>query len=350
MYISKRTLFTILVSVFMAAALSGCCGKGVVKEFSLIVLPDTQVYSESYPQHFIAQTQWIKDNVEKLNIKYILHLGDITEKNNAAQWNNAKAAISVLDGVVPYAMAPGNHDYGPGGWCATRDTLFLNDAGNTTPYFGVSTPYATQKSVGGFFSEADGTVRTDNSWHTFSGLGEDFLVIALEFGPRNEVVEWAGSVVASHPEHNVILITHAYMYFDETRYDWANKGSSQSWNPHSSPYLVALLPGGVNDGEELWQKLVKKHDNFIMTINGHVLNDGAARLTSTGDNGNKVHQVLANYQGGVKGSLEGGQGFLRIFTFKPDKKTVEVKTYSPVLDEYKTDSQHQFDLELSPGL
>ncbi len=344
----KPVFIFLLVSIFMAAALSGCGGQSQVKEFSLIILPDTQMYSERYPQHFIAQTQWIKENVDKLNIKYVLHLGDITDNNNTAQWNNAKAAISILDGVVPYALAPGNHDYGPNGHTSVRDTYFLNDADNATPYFGVSTPYAIQDSIGGFFVEDDGTVRTDNSWHTFLGLGEKFLVIALEFGPRNEVVQWAESVVASHPDHYVILITHAYMYFDETRYDWASKGRSQKWNPHG--YGVASQPGGVNDGEELWQKLVKKHDNFIMTINGHVLKDGAARLTSTGDNGNKVHQIMANYQNGVTGSLEGGQGFLRIFTFKPDKKTVEVKSYSPVLDEYKTDSQQEFTLELSPRL
>lgn len=321
---------------------------GSVKEFSLIALPDTQVYSESYPQHFIAQAQWIKDNVDELNIKYVLHLGDITDDNNTAQWNNAKTAISILDGVVPYALAPGNHDYGPNGNGSVRESYFFNDADNAVPYFGVGTPYTTQPNIGGFYTEPDSTVRTDNSSHTFSALGEDFLVIALEFGPRDAVVEWAETIVVAHPDHYVILITHAYMYYDDTRYDWATKGASQSWNPHS--YGVASLPGGVNDGEELWQKLVKKYDNFIMTINGHVLNDGAARLTSTGDHGNKVHQILNNYQSGVTGSIEGGQGYLRIFTFKPDKKTVEVKTYSPVLDQYKTDSQHEFVLELSPGL
>ena len=319
-----------------------------VKEFSLIALPDTQVYSESYPQHFIAQTQWIVDNAEALNIKYVLHLGDITDNNNSAQWINAKAALSILDGKVPYALAPGNHDYGPGGNCSIRDSIFLNDADNAVPYFGVGTPYATQPSLGGFYVEPDGTVRTDNSWHTFTGLGEDFLVLALEFGPRDEVVAWAEDVVADHPDHRAILITHAYMYYDETRYDWASKGSSQSWNPHG--YGVASKPGGVNDGEELWQNLVKKYGNFIMTINGHVLNDGAARLTSVGDEGNSVHQILNNYQGGVIGSVEGGMGFLRIFTFKPDRKTVEVKTYSPVLDEYKTDDAQQFTLELLPKL
>lgn len=311
-----------------------------MNDFTIIALPDTQVYSESYPHHFIAQTQWIKDNVDDLNIKYVLHLGDITDDNNTAQWNNAKAALSILDGVVPYALAPGNHDYGSNGSANSRDTFFLNASDNLFPYFGTGTPYASQSNIGGFYTETDGTVRTDNSWHTFEGAGKDFLVIALEFGPRDPVVDWAKTIVEAHPNHYAILITHAYMYSDETRYDWAAKSTSQSWNPHA--YSVAALPGGVNDGQELWQKMVKRYHNFIMTINGHVLNDGAARLTSIGDNGNDVHQILANYQHGP----EGGQEYLRIFKFKIDKNIIEVKTYSPVLDNYKTDSQNEFTLQL----
>ncbi len=317
-----------------------------IEEFTIIVLPDTQYYSQSYPQHFNAQTQWIVDNVDALNIKYVLHLGDITNNNNTTEFNNAKTALSTLDGVVPYALASGNHDYGPGGNASARDTLFINSSTDTPSYFGTGTAYATQPTIGGFYSAEPG--QTDNSWHTFNAAGEDFLIIALEWGPRDAVVDWAETVVAAHPNHHAILITHAYMYSDETRYDWATKGASQSWNPHA--YGTGSLAGGTNDGEELWQKLVKKYPNFIMTLNGHVLNDGAARLTSIGDHGNSVHQMLCNYQTGVTGSVEGGQGYLRIYTFKPDKETVDVKTYSPVLGQYKTDAQQEFTLTLSPAL
>jgi len=131
------------------------------------------------------------------------------------------------------------------------------------------------------------------------------------------------------------------MYSDGTRYDVAGKGKKQKWNPKNYP--VAKEPGGANDGQELWDKLVKRHDNFLMTLNGHVLNDGAARLTGIGDKGNKVHQILSNYQTGVKGSIEGGNGWLRVYTFKKDR-SIEVRTYSPVLDECKTGAAHQFTL------
>ena len=258
------------------------------------------------------------------------------------QWDNAKEAISILDGQVPYALAPGNHDYGLTHAASDRESSFFNSSTDTPPYFGTGTPYATQSSIGGFYIEPDTTVKTDSSWHTFSASGEDFIVIALEFGPRDEVVAWAETVIAAHPDHHAILITHAYMYDDGTRYDWATKGTDQGWSPYS--YNLASLAGGVNDGEELWQKLVKKYDNFIMTISGHMAN--YCVLTSTGDGGNSVHQMMCDYTD----ESQGGNGYLRICTFKSDKETVEVKTYSPVLDQYYLGALHEFNLQLSPSL
>lgn len=301
--------------------------------WTLAILPDTQVYSQTYPQHFNAQTQWIADNAAAMNIKMVLHEGDIVNNNNVAQWNNAKAALSILDTAgVPYALAPGNHDYGPNGNASTRDTLFHNPE-----YFGPTTPYANQPTVGGFFEAG----KTDNSYHTFSAGGEDWLVLALEFGPRDNVVAWANSVVESHPNHKAMLVTHAYMYYDETIYDWATKGSSQSWNPHS--YGVANLPGGVNDGQELWDGLVKLHDNFRFTFNGHVLSDGTGYRGTQGIHGNAVHQMLANYQ--MK--TQGGIGDMRLLEFLADGETVVVRTYSPILDRYDTAFDQQFTLNLN---
>jgi hypothetical protein len=142
----------------------------------------------------------------------------------------------------------------------------------------------------------------------------------------------------------VILITHAYAYSDDTRYDWAAKGGAQLWNPHT--YGTANDPDGTNDGEELWTKLVKIHPNFVMVFNGHVLNDGLGRLSSTNDFGNVVHQMLVNYQMNALG----GEAFLRLVEFLPDGKTVQVKAYSPLYGTYKTDSQNQFVLTLQPPL
>jgi hypothetical protein len=301
--------------------------------WTLAVLPDTQIYSESYPELFKDQTRWIAANRDRFNIKYVLHLGDIVNVPMATnQWVNAKAAISLLDGVVPYALATGNHDHGSGGVASDRATIINN-------YFPV-TNYLAWPTFGGTFQ----TNRIENSYHLFSAGGVDWLVLALEWGPRNTSVAWANQIVTNYPNRRVILITHAYMYFDETRYNWAAKGNTQSWSPYT--YGSANDPGGTNDGEDLWNKLVKIHPNFVMVFNGHVLNDGLGRLSSTNDFGNVVHQMLVNYQ--MKAL--GGEAFLRLVEFLPDGKTVQVKAYSPLYGTYKTDVQNQFILTLQPPL
>ena len=66
-------------------------------DFSIVVLPDTQFYSETYPAIFAAQTQWAIDTRSTLNTVFVTHLGDIVNVDAAGEWANAKAAISLLD-------------------------------------------------------------------------------------------------------------------------------------------------------------------------------------------------------------------------------------------------------------
>lgn len=298
--------------------------------WTLVLLPDTQIYAMKHPDIFASQTRWIAENYEKRNIAFVLHEGDITNNNNPTQWGNARWAMSLLDGVVPYALAPGNHDCGPNGSASTRDTLL-------SVFFPVAL-YEDLPTFGGVFEKG----KLDNSYHLFTAGGRDWLVLALEWGPRDEVVEWANQILEKYPRRTAMFVTHAYLYFDETRYDHTTR-ADQSWNPHG--YATAKLSGGVNDGEELWQKLVSRHRNVAFVFNGHVIGDGAGRLTSTGVHGNIVHQLLANYQM----RQQGGEGYLRLLEFLPDGNTVQVKTYSPHLDEYLTDDQQQFVLELAPA-
>ena len=73
-----------------------------------------------------------------------------------------------------------------------------------------------------------------------------------------------------------------------------------------------------------------------------MLNTGVGTLVSINDAGYPVYQMLANYQEGVKGSVKGGNGWLRILDLDFKKKTIQVKTYSPFLNEYMNDPQHNF--------
>lgn len=300
--------------------------------FTVAVLPDTQNYSERYPETYQAQTAWIADSKRDRNIACVLHLGDITNNNAPAEWQNAQAAMKQLDGQVPYFMVPGNHDYSDGGGCRDRTTL-LNE------YFTVGQFKETPNFGGVYDKEPD---RLENSYHTFSAEGRDFLVIALEFGPRKDVVRWASEVAAKHKDRAAILITHAYMYSDDTRYDWQKYGTKQIWNPHNYP-VAKTTADDVSDGEELWKNLVGKHDNFILTLNGHVLHDGLARLTSTSPAGRNIEQMLVNYQM----RPHGGDGWIRLLEFRPDGKTVEVFDYSPVLKQRNEGAGNRFAFQIA---
>jgi hypothetical protein len=326
-YAQRRLVVTI---VAILAAASGLRAQTPLKShddtpgsWRLVLLPDTQHYSAKYPGLFVDQTRWIAKNAEKYNIRYVLGLGDITNNNTDEQWRHAKDAIAELDGHVPYALAAGNHDY-------TRN----KETGVRTTGMNKCFPPSTFEkwpTFGGVMKPGDVT----NCYHLFSAGGTDWIIVVLEWAPTDDVVRWANKVLAKYPQRKAILVTHAYLFCDNARYDYAKKGKLQGWNPH------AYLGKGVNDGEELWQKLVK-NNHFALTFNGHVCATGLGFLISKNDLGERVAQMLVNYQMRPRG----GEAYLRIVEFLPDGKTVHVKSYSPLLDKYLEDAGNQFSFKL----
>jgi len=298
--------------------------------FTVVVMPDTQNYTGPAPGRdfqFHAQTEWIVAQRKDRRIAAVLHLGDVTNHNSPEQWAVAREAMYKLDGHVPYFMVPGNHDYSEKGRCGDRTSAF-------SEHFPVK-KFRELPDFGGVYDKEPD--RSENSFHTFSANGRDFVVICLEFGPRADVIRWANEVAAKHADREAILITHAYMYYDETRYDWKKYGKKQSWNPHAYG-VAAATSDDVNDGQELWDKLVGRHENFILTLNGHVLSDGLGRTVTATPGGRDVHQVLVNFQ--MKPN--GGDGWLRLLEFKADGKTIDVRDYSPVLDRQNESKQNRF--------
>jgi len=299
------------------------------KPWSLVILPDTQNYAKTYPGLFHLQTQWILENKNQYNIVYVLQNGDVTNDNLEVQWQRASQAFARLDGKVPYAISLGNHDFGLNGKTTDRTTLANN-------YFPIS---RFEKMP--TFGQPMEPGKIDNTFHTFNAGGQDYLILCFEFGPRNEVLEWANKIAEKYSDHKIIVMTHAYLYSDSTRYDWENKNNTQEWNPHDYP-IAKSGSTTVNDGQEIWDKLIKKHPNIFMTINGHVLNDGLGYLISRNDNSNNVHQILVNYQ-----MLPiGGEAWLRILTFQPDRQTITVQDYSPLYEKFNTGHDNQFTINI----
>src|SRR5690625_3261895 len=84
------------------------------ERFSIIVVPDTQNVITSQPEMLINTCEWIVDQAEPLNIKMVLHVGDVV--NDGAEtdwhWDNHHAAFDRIDEAnIPMMIAIGNHDY-----------------------------------------------------------------------------------------------------------------------------------------------------------------------------------------------------------------------------------------------
>lgn len=291
---------------------------------TIAVLPDTQYYTKkqmssgkSFRDRFPAQTEWIAKRQDERNIAYVFHLGDITQDNTPEQWQVARDAFDQIEDKVPYVVLPGNHDYGgrEGGKASTR----LND------YFSYEKT-RQWPTFGGAFEPG----KLDNTYHLFNIHDQKWIVVALECWPRAEAIEWADKAFAQHRDRKGILITHAYLSFDDTRIKFAENKRMQ--------------PGSMwqADGEAMWN-VVRKYPHMMFVITGHVASgDGVGYLASEADHGNTVHQILVDYQA----RRGGGDAYMRLFEFLPDGKTVQIKSWSPYRKAYKTDYQNQFTVSL----
>lgn len=283
-------------------------------EFSIIALPDTQRYSYYNPALFYAQTEWVRENREKLNIRFVIHLGDIVDENTDAEWVVADKAMGTLDGIVPYSVAPGNHDMSKVNGKVIHNSSKFNAIFPPLRFKGKSW-YGGHKGV-----------TNENNYCFFSAGGRDFMVVSLEFGPSDETLRWANELLARQRDKSVIVATHCYMYSDDTRV-----GEGDRYNPHKHDPKF-------NDGEQMWDKFVRRHENIFLVISGHIKGAGAGRLISNGDQGNPVYQILSNYQM----VTNGGNGWLRILTFIPGEEKIYVSTYSPTLDRWNEEDEHDF--------
>ena len=182
--------------------------------FTLVVLPDTQHYSESeeLADTARAQTQWVVDHQDDLNIAFTVQLGDlVASAQDADQWGRISSAFDTLDSdAVPYSVLPGDHDLDVAtGEATAYQQAFpvsrFRDAAWNTP----------ETRFGGYLgSNAFGPDPVDrqamNTFDLFQGGGVDWLLLNLEVESPDYVLDWAQKVVDAHPDRRVILATHGF--------------------------------------------------------------------------------------------------------------------------------------------
>jgi len=269
--------------------------------FTIIALPDTQYYSETYPEIFTAQTQWIVDNSEALSIAYVAHLGDIVdEADKTYQWQNADDAISVLDTqpALPYGLCVGNHDQWP-----------LYDPEGTAQ-FNTWFPYTRYEGISPWYGGHYGS-DNDNHFILFSAAGMDFVGIHLELDQDADpdVLAWTDGLLKTYADRRAILSSH-YMI---------GTGFPGSWSAQ---------------GQAIYNE-VKDNPNLFLMLCGHIHGEGR-RIDTYGDS--VVHTLLSDYQA----YPSGGNGWLRIMEFTPANNEIHVMTYSPWLDAWDTSADSDF--------
>ena len=288
------------------------------KNFTIISLPDTQYYTDirygGTPAHFTAQTQWIADNKDSLNIVFVAHLGDVVQKGNTKEipWLYADYSMSIiedslitnLEDGIPYGIAVGNHDQGVG-------VGSVGEPGETelyNQYFGENR-FLGRSYYGGHYG-----TKNDQHYVLFSASGYDFIAIFFEYNtdPDEPVLVWADSLLNTYSTRRAIIVSHYII----------DAGIQGNWG---------------TQGQAIYERLNDNPNMFLMLC-GHKSAEGIRQDSTI--NGNIVYTLLSDYQY----YPNGGNGFLRIMEFSPINNTIQVKTYSPTLNQYETKGSSQFTL------
>lgn len=307
---SPRLLRVLLLPLLLVCWCSASGRPVRAQSFTLPVLPDTQVEVNRRPDMLDSQVQWLAKNREALKFPIVLHVGDIVDFDNITHWETASKAFEVLDQArLPYALAVGNHDtsaVGEFSGSAAPGNVNLNL--RKTEKFNRFFPVKRFTAQKGRYESG----KSDNAYYTFRAGGLDWLVITLEFCARPGPVDWAGTVLAAHPRHNAIILTHFHL---------TSRGEI---NPTNAGY-------GDLTGQAVFDRLIRRHANVLLVLSGHVVT--SAWRTDKGDAGNTIYQILQDYQ-----SEDAGGGYIRLLEIDPDKETIAARMYSPFYDRTKEDA------------
>ncbi|MFE5320855.1 LamG-like jellyroll fold domain-containing protein [Paenibacillus sp. NPDC056579] len=287
-------------------------------DYSMVVLPDTQFLTESYSEKYYKMMNWIKDNKSAYNIQAVMSMGDIVNvPSSETQWQVAQRGFNILDGVVPYTTLLGNHDM----------SMSVDRAAvNYNKYF----PYAKFSQLpyfGGAYKEG----YMDNAYYFVTVGDKQYMIFSVAFAPNANILKWVNEQIDAHPEKNVIITTHAYMY-------WNGEQLSNKYSDYPSKYI-----SDAKNGDEVWKEVASQHENVILVMSGHIGYPDLVNRVDTGIHGNRVNQMLADAQG--MDSQNGGYGMLMLLTFHQDSNKVDVNWFSTDKNQLFRD-RNQFTMEM----
>ncbi len=385
----KIVVIKIISILVLSTFLTACkTGGGDEQRFTIAVIPDTQNMvdfshqnTENYPIDsagmFIQQMQYLADNtnIRGGNIEFVTSVGDVWQhrengvdpahairgltaaddspkknpKNHSGIQNFeiplAKRGYNILaETGIPFSVVPGNHDYD---WY-WRDSRFprqrdrfdelrdergrivrfdptiigmthVGGLDNFRSVFSDTGPYFKNKSW--YISSYNGGA---NSAQVFQAGGYKFLHLGLEMQSGDDVLDWAQEVINANIGIPTIISTHDFLTTDGERKQRINADYSR------------VDPGYHKATEEIWEEFIAVNDQIFMVLSGH--NHAQSRRTDKNNFGNKVYQIMADYQDRGqslrtdinKPPVALSDGWLRLMEFDMGKAfpVINVRTYS----------------------
>lgn len=306
-------------------------------EFIVVVLPDTQIYAQRFPETFDSQLRWIAENAEAYRIVFVSHVGDIVQTAGARnEWDVAAAAFDWLHDIdMPHGFSMGGHDtsWGFGGTsdssCSPFDRTDCTHA-DFLEYFGPEN-YADRDWYAG--SSPSGI----SSFQLVEVEGLRLLFLHLPQDVPAAEAEWANEVLDAHPGRLAHVTTHRYLF--DYRLTDVLPPPLRFLKAGRFNQLTYTLGGQqlmFNTGvpvEELFSTVISPHPNVWGVHCGHV--DAEFRQSMQNAAGLPVHEILADYQD----MSDGGGGWLRLLKFKPSDNEVEVVSYSTTSDRIRENGE-----------
>jgi hypothetical protein len=299
--ISGGTVSTTTITTSTSSTTGGGTAGTDSGTFTVVVYPDSQNEVDNSAARALVwqkQNQWVVNNKTNLNIVAVLGVGDIVNDPSDTGYTTAaeKGYNLIATAGIPYLTIAGNHDY-------LNFDLSKRDSSKYDQYFGPFRYAGKQWYLGGYPAHSN-----TNMAIAFDAGSRKYLVIGLEVFPRFAAVSWAQSVINADPDREVIVVTHAYLKTDGTRYLVNDAGAD---------------PSTTYTGQGLWDGFIKTNSRIFMVLGGHdICSPTDAYLISTGTRNNPVRQIFTNHQ------CFPDNGSILLLKFKPSSGTIEAIPYS----------------------
>lgn len=279
----------------------------------LVIVGDVQEYvaKKAFLPYFTTSMGWVANEAGKgAPLKGMIFVGDCTDNNSKQQWKTFRETASIAASVVPTIVVAGNHDYD---WRRKGARHNAIDDRNSC----LLTRYCDFPGVEDNIVRAYEPGRLENLIVRLTINSSKLYIVALEFSPRPEVLDWAAEFISSHPLDKIIVVTHEML--DSTGHLITNGGfGKKQFEPSGQ---------GYSSPDEVWEALGYNYPNVKAFLCGHNAFNLHRELVRA--DGGKTPVILFNLQY----QPQGGTGLLELWKFDWMKDIVSVQIMSTITGE-----------------